>query len=99
MAPYEPNPYRSTSNTGLSQLLAQQDKQNREIAREVKIDRIMDEVSYLRHRIEDLDYKFNAPVAIVTPKPSVEEDDIETPSWVKKMLTSGFWEIFKRPTL
>jgi hypothetical protein len=98
MAPYEPNPYRSASNTGLAQLLAQQDKQNREVAREVKIDRIMDEVSYLRHRVEDLDYKFNAPVAIVTPEPSVEED-IETPSWISKMLTSGFWEIFKRPTL
>lgn len=108
MTPYDPNPYRNTSNTGLSEMLAQANKQNREAAESARIDRMMMDVRELRYKVDELDHKIYGPRfsdismtpygEVDEPEPSVEEHDY-TPGWWSRFFSDPFWEIFKRPSI
>lgn len=96
------DPYRNSSNTGLSQILAQQNKQMREAAASAQIDKMMWEVRDMRHRIDGI----YSRIDYVEAKPTVRIDKSlseDKPSWFSRywnaLITDPFFEFLKRPSI
>ena len=100
------SPYANQNSTGVAEEMARRHRELVEMSQSRNIDRMMDEVRYLRHRVDEFDNKFNAPVALYStykdPEPSVEIVG-NTPSWLSRLwegfITDPFWEFLKRPSI
>lgn len=106
------DPYRNISpcanqnSTGVAEEMAIHHRELVEMSQSRNIDRMMNEVRYLRYRVDEFDNKFNAPAAIYSThkdlEPSVEVI-YTTPSWLSRwwsaFVTDPFWEFLKRPSI
>lgn len=104
------DPYRSMSpyanSMGVAREMQLEHERMLAASRSQRLDRIARDVHDLRYRVDELDRKFNAPVAIYStykdPEPSVEVI-YTVPSWLSRwwsaFITDPFWEFLKRPSI
>lgn len=111
---YSPSydPYRNISHysdqnsTGVARYMQLEHERTLEMRKQHELDRMMNDVQYLRNRVDELDHRLNAPVALYStykdPEPSVEIVG-NTPSWLSRLwegfITDPFWEFLKRPSI
>lgn len=100
------SPYTDQNSTGVARDMQLEHERMLEMSKQHELDRMMNDVRYLINRVDELDHRLNAPVAIHSTykhsEPSVEVI-YTAPSWLSRWLdafiTDPFWEFLKRPSI